>query len=357
MKKHFVTGFPGFVATHLLRELAQKTDDQFILLVEQRFTDFAATRLQKENLSERCEVVVGDITDPKLGLDDARYETLSNEISYVWHLAAIYDLAVSETIAYKVNVMGTVHVMDFCEACSDLTAFNYISTCYVAGQRTGTIFEDELDEGQSHFNHYESTKFWAEVEVKRRTDSVPTKILRPAIVVGHSKTGETDKYDGPYYLLKILKRLPDWVPFPNLGDPNVKVNIIPIDYAVRAMVALGLSERGIGETFHIADPNPLRPPEIIRIALTALGKTHAIGTVPPRFVSLAVGNRRFERWLSTPKQVIDYFRHNATFDTTNARDILFEEDIVCPHLSAYLPVLIDYFENNPDQDFLDSRAL
>ena len=60
--------------------------------------------------------------------------------------------------------------------------------------------------GQAFKNHYESTKFQAEVWVRELLDRVPTTILRPAIVVGDSRTGETEKFDGPYYILRALSR-------------------------------------------------------------------------------------------------------------------------------------------------------
>ena len=45
---------------------------------------------------------------------------------------------------------------------------------------------------------------------------MPWRVYRPAIVVGHSKTGEMDKIDGPYYFFKPIQKvrhlLPEWVP-------------------------------------------------------------------------------------------------------------------------------------------------
>ena len=84
-------------------------------------------------------------------------------------------------------------------AAKSLERLAYVSTAYVAGKRTGVVYEHELVMGQDFKNHYESTKFQAEVWVREQLDQVPTTILRPAIVVGDSRTGETEKFDGPYY--------------------------------------------------------------------------------------------------------------------------------------------------------------
>ena len=75
----------------------------------------------------------------------------------------------------------------------------------MSGDHDGEFAEDELDEGQEFLNHYESTKFEAEVLVRRAMKAgLPATIYRPGIVVGDSRTGETQKYDGPY----ILRHLP-----------------------------------------------------------------------------------------------------------------------------------------------------
>ena len=65
---------------------------------------------------------------------------------------------------------------------------------------------------------------------------MPWRVYRPAIVVGHSQTGEMDKIDGPYYLFKALKlgaRLPELVPL--LGPRMGETNVVPVDFVADAM--------------------------------------------------------------------------------------------------------------------------
>ena len=95
-------------------------------------------------------------------------------------------------------------MLELCAACERLERLNYVSTAYVAGVRKGVVYEHELALGQAFKNHYESTKFQAEVWVRDAMDDVPTTIYRPAIVVGDSRTGETQKFDGPYYMLRVI---------------------------------------------------------------------------------------------------------------------------------------------------------
>ena len=61
---------------------------------------------------------------------------------------------------------------------------------------------------------------------------MPWRVYRPAIVVGHSQTGEMDKIDGPYYFFKAIQKLRHWLPewFPLVGPELGYTNIVPVDF-------------------------------------------------------------------------------------------------------------------------------
>lgn len=351
-----ITGFPGFLASHLFDELlTRQPQGAFHFLVQKRFLAAAEARANEivsrhADFKGQVEFLVGDITDERLGLDDKQYNALAKTVGVVWHLAAIYDLSVPEALAYRVNVGGTNHVLDFCAACKSLMRFNYVSTCFVSGERNGTVFEDELDEGQAHHNHYESTKFWAEMEVQRRTPEIPTVVFRPAIIVGDSQTGETDKYDGPYFVLKMLRKFPDWLPFPVVGDGAARVNIVPIDFAAPAIAELGLDAQSTGKTYHVADSNPMPAREIVELALKLMDKAPSRGRVSGGVVRALLENEKLEETLGVPREVVRYFTHSVRYDSEQCQEALRDTDIWCPHLSTYLLALLDYVDRHPDPD-------
>ena len=162
-----------------------------------------ATAPSSIDASDRIEVIVGDIGDlawaSRRGLrppgrrDDASPTTWPRSTTWPCrrHCAAV-------------NVDGTGNVLELLRALREARAPQLRLTAYVAGMRTGTVYEHELVIGQDFKNHYESTKYQAEVWVREYLDKVPTTIYRPAIVVGDSKTGETQKFDGPYYILRTF---------------------------------------------------------------------------------------------------------------------------------------------------------
>src|SRR5437868_9875324 len=215
---------------------------------------------------DRIEILPGDITDRRLGLSKDDYERLTAETKAVFHLAAIYNLAVPLEIAQRVNVDGTGNIIEFCARCKKLERHNYVSTAYVAGGRRGVVYEHELIMGQWFKNHYESTKFQAEVWVRESMDKVPTAIYRPAIVVGDSQTGLTQKFDGPYFMLRAIgvsmKR--GW-PIAKYGKSAAAFNVVPVDFVVNGLLAGSKDPQAIGETFHLVDPDPISAGDVFTL--------------------------------------------------------------------------------------------
>ena len=206
----FITGFPGFIADRLLERLA-KYDCRFLLLVQPPFLARARDEIARiAGLTgkpvEQFQIVEGDITHAELGLSPLDAAEVREETTRVFHLAAIYDLAVARQLALHVNMVGTMHVLQFAQLMPNLRHFHYVSTCYVAGKREGVILETELRHDAGYRNFYEESKYLAEMEAESAKKVLPITIHRPAVVCGDSKTGETTKYDGVYYLIHYLLR-------------------------------------------------------------------------------------------------------------------------------------------------------
>jgi thioester reductase-like protein len=336
-----VTGFPGFLAGRLVpRLLEEDPEARVVALVEPRMVDVARARA-----GERVEIVAGDITHPRLALDDATYARLAADVTAVFHLAAIYDLAVGAELAERVNVAGTQHVLAFCRACAALERHHYISTAYVAGLRSGLVLEDDLAAGQAFKNHYEATKFAAEVLVRASMDTIPTTVYRPAIVVGDSRTGETQKFDGPYYLLRTLSAVKG--PLPQIGRGDALFNVVPVDFVVDAIAAGARDAGAAGHTLHLVDPAPVTSAELLRILAREWDGRVPRYRVPPGVVDRALSFAVVRHALGgTPRQSIRYLNHPVRFDVAQAAEVLGRNGLRCPGFREYAPVMVRFFREH-----------
>jgi len=353
----FFTGFPGFLGSELIRELLTKHANQRVIcLIQGKFLAMAENqrKLFNPGIRDRIEFVIGDLTQPNLGLSDTFFQTRTSEIKQIFHLAAVYDLNVSESLAMKVNVEGTKNVLDLARNCSNLERFQYVSTCYVSGRNQGQFKESDLIHKNAFNNFYESTKYLAEVEVQNAMKAgMPVTVYRPGVVVGHSKTGETQKFDGPYFVLQWLLRNPGnlailpTVYTSDCDSSQSHLDLVPSDFVIRGIAHLSQMPETRGEVFQLADPQPLRIVDILSEFERVLGKKIWSVALPLWLARFALKYIPFvERWMGVPHSALNYFAHPTSYDTSNTMKFLKGSDVEIPRFNQYLPVLVEYMKKN-----------
>ncbi|RFU60159.1 SDR family oxidoreductase [Bacillus sp. V59.32b] len=357
---YFFTGFPGFICNQLIRELL-KRDDYFtkaymLVLPSQKETAaYEITKIKQEMQGTIAEFVIveGDITKEGLKIPQEMNDHFRSEVTHVFHLAAIYDLAIDEKTAQLVNVSGTNNVNDWVRGLDNLERYVYFSTAYVAGIREGKLYEQELVEPVGFKNHYEKTKYEAEVLVEEMKKEKPVTIIRPGIVKGHSATGETIKFDGPYFILNFLDRLSFLPIFPKIGrETGCVVNMVPVDYIIQATSYLALYKEGAGKTYHLTDPNPHTATEIYELFVNELYKRKPKGTLPLTVSRGLLTIKPVRSYLGIEKEALDYFTWQGVFDCTQAQTDLKGSGIVCPRFSDGVPAMVDfYLKNKKDQRY------
>ncbi|MDQ3768803.1 MAG: SDR family oxidoreductase [Actinomycetota bacterium] len=341
-----LTGFPGFIGTRLVaRLLADDPDLRVAALVEERMAPRAREVAVGLEQPDRLEVLTGDITAPRLGLTPADHDRLAAQATQVHHLAAVYDLSVPPALAERVNVEGTRNVVAFAAAAPNLERHHYVSTAYVAGRRHGVVRESELEHGAGFKNHYESTKHEAERVVRASMDAVPTTIYRPAIVVGDSRTGVTQKFDGPYYMLRmldVLRRLHQ--PVPQIGRGDAHFNVVPIDFVIDAIAAGVSSQAARGETLHLTDPEPLTSQALIELLASRFGSPLPSYRVPPALLEASLRLRPVRAtFVGVPPESIGYLNHSVRFDTERAQAVLEPAGVRCPRFHEYVDIMVGFF--------------
>jgi thioester reductase-like protein len=346
----FITGFPGFIADRLLERLARK-QCRFILLVQPSWLERARVEIDRiAGLTGRARddfrIVEGDITQPNLGLTAADLDLARQQTTRVFHLAALYDLAVPQEPALRVNVGGTRNVIEFARSLPSLRHFHHVSTCYVAGKREGVILETELRHDAGYRNFYEESKCLSELEVESVKDVLPVTIHRPAVVCGDSQTGETVKYDGVYYLILYLLRWPSLSSI-NIGNYEVSLNLVPVDFVVDAMAALAFDDNAIGKTLQLADPAPLSTNELFNTIARAVNGKRSRLTAPRSWVYFFLMLPPSPKITGLPHSAVPYFFVKQLYDTSQSQALLAPHGIKCPSFASYVDNIVDFVKARP----------
>jgi thioester reductase-like protein len=333
-------------------ERLARRDCRFILLVQPSLTVRAAeeiariSQLTGKSVDE-FQVVEGDISERGLGLKPADLEMVQQQSTRVFHLAAVYDLAVPQEIAMRVNVGGTRNVLDLARSIPNLRQFHHVSTCYVAGKREGMIFESELRHDAGYRNFYEESKYLAELAVDSAKSELPVTIHRPAVVCGDSKTGETGKYDGVYYLIHYLLRWPSVLSMINIGNHEVSLNLVPVDFVVDGMAALAFDERAIGKTLQLADPTPLTTNQLFNAIAKSIDGHRSRITAPAKWVRFFLMLPPSPKITGLPHHAVPYFFVRQLYDSSHAKELLTPHGIHCPAFESYVDRIVNFARQHP----------
>jgi NAD(P)-dependent dehydrogenase (short-subunit alcohol dehydrogenase family) len=370
---YFITGATGFIGRNLVELLLEREGTVYVLVREGSRGRLEELRSRWGVGEDRVVGVVGDLSQPRLGVSDDDVARLRGDVDHLFHLAAIYDMTADAESQRLANVEGTRHMVELAEEI-EAGRVHMVSSIAAAGLYKGVWREDMFEEAEDLDNHpYFRTKHDSE-RVVREECGRPWRVYRPGIVVGHSETGEMDKIDGPYYFFKLIRRMrdavPQWMPLP--GVEGREINLVPVDFVARAIDHIAHQDGLDGKAFHLTAPNPLTAGEVIDVFARAAHGPESSARVPAPAVEAMLPPVRFaleampfakaiaDRLLAEfgiPRSVLTYVNYPTQFDSREAEAALEGTDIRVPPLEAYADKLWDYWERRLDPDLFGDRTL
>ena len=297
---------------------------------------------------------------------------LGGAIDHMFHLGAIYSLDADPQLEMTTNVEGTRNAVRFAERIG-VKRFHHVSSIAAAGLYEGVFREDMFEEAEKLDHPYFASKHELE-RVVRNECRTPWRIYRPGIVVGDSRSGEMDKIDGPYYFFKLIQKmrrlLPPWMP--GVGLEGGRINLVPVDFVVRALDYLAHVDGQDGRCFHLTDPHPRRVGDILNIFARAahapdmtVRLNAALLNLIPRGVLHGVMSltpaRRIRKAimkdLALPDEILSFVNYPTRFDSRETERLLAPTGISVPPLEDYAWRLWDYWERRLDPDLFVDRSL
>lgn len=346
-----LTGATGLVGSELLQHLLEaRSDRQIIVLTRQR------SKASTLNPGGGIKIVQGDITHPRLGLDDEDYAGLQNDLNEIIHCAAETRFGLSLEQARITNTEGTRNLLKLASGCKKLEKFAHVSTLFVVGRTTGWLAETPLRHNNGFCNTYQQSKYEAEDLIFEAMQDIPAAIFRFSSLIGDSQTGRVRQFNYVHRLLRVFPRnvLP-MIP----GDPAAPIDLVPTDWAIPSLAYLFDRAFAPRQIYHICAGTDASLSVREMVDLTQeIFEAHprASRWLPihvPRLVSLAQYEEYVERsrggddlLLDELLRVLDFFIPHLgmfqAFDNSHVQAALAGSGLHLPPIRDYYGKIVDY---------------
>jgi nucleoside-diphosphate-sugar epimerase len=235
----FITGGSGVVGQALIERLSALSEVECV---------FAASHRSRIPPCKSLTTLEADVTAGSgLGLSPDLADRVRAETTIIIHAAADTRFSAAHTDARRANVDSTRNVLDFAAKCRWNPRVIVLSTVYVAGRRTGTIYEEELDHSAGFINAYEQSKYEAEQHVRGRMAELPISVIRLSTVIGDSG-GRVSRMAALHHALRFYySSLAPMVP----GTDDSLVDLVSLDYVADAVIRLAFHAFVPSRTYHI----------------------------------------------------------------------------------------------------------
>ena len=212
-KNILLIGFTGFIGKVWLAKVLRDLPEigKVYLLIRRNRSNSAVRRFEKvvedsplfdqfyerygdklgDFLSEKVEVVEGDVSQPNLGFDEATCLRLQRNLDVIVNSSGLTDFNPDLRQALAINVDATVQMLDFVRAC-DHAALLHLSTCYVVGFRDGRVNEalkpnyspkaiPDFDAATEHAALHDLVK---EIEARSESEEVTEQLKQQVLAKG-----------------------------------------------------------------------------------------------------------------------------------------------------------------------------
>jgi thioester reductase-like protein len=217
--------------------------------------------LWEDVFRERILPVLGDLGESQLGLANADFERLADQVDVIYHNGAMVNFVYPYRAHKASNVLGTQEVLRLASQ-TKLKPVHFVSTLsilYSGGSKNGHVLREDTDRDRvgTPFGGYAQSKWVAEKLVEQAGErGIPYAIYRPGLVSGHSLTGawNTDN------LISSMTRA--CILLGSVPDLDVMVNIVPVDFVSAAIIQLSKDPDNLGRIYHLDNPEPVHFSEL-----------------------------------------------------------------------------------------------
>jgi nucleoside-diphosphate-sugar epimerase len=130
------------------------------------------------------------------------------------------------------------------------------------------------------------------------------------------------------------------------GRGSYPLNIVPVDFVVRAARFLARHPAAVGGTFHLVDDRPLTARQLFDAVADAAGRPRPTVFLPGSLTRAMLNLPGIRGRVRNERTFIEWFDTDVEFDNRHARALLDEGGIQSPPVPSYIDALVRYVREN-----------
>jgi thioester reductase-like protein len=284
-----------------------------------------------EGLPKACrvQVIEADLSHPRLDLAPEVVHFLRDRVETVLHCAGDTAFFPADMKRFRVgHIDGPVALLAALHG-GRLRRWGHLSTAYVCGKRSGTVFENEGDVGQDFHNPYERVKLEAETAMRAASErlGVDLRVFRPSVVVGRAPVTAGGQPSNIFFtFIRMMQALAQLTQRFHVrvridAAPKARFNIVPVEYVAEALVALAEHPDGAGKTFHLVVADAPVQEEMLAMIADYFGLP-GLSLIDTRDTPLAMPSAIERKIARMQAPYREYMTQHLQFDDRVARTLL-----------------------------------
>ncbi|MBB5035203.1 type I polyketide synthase [Prosthecobacter vanneervenii] len=281
----FLTGVQEFIGAYLLRDLLQQTQAEVHCLISAADAAAAMQQIESHLAHYRCWddafrtriiPVLGDLSQPLLGLEPAAFAQLASTVEVIYHAAAHINHVAPYSVLRQVNVQGSVEVIRLATQ-STLKPVHCLSSASALAASSALddrpIHEDDPLPVHAKLKVGYSQSRWVSEQLflQARARGLPVNVYRPGLFVGDDQTGICTTDNIIWLFIKTC------IETGTGPDSSYSSLLTPVDYVSSALISLSKKLTGTGRNYHLINPSA---PSFARLLDLAKAEGYRIHVLP-----------------------------------------------------------------------------
>ncbi|EHP40575.1 amino acid adenylation protein [Cupriavidus basilensis OR16] len=202
----------------------------------------------------RLRIVAGDLGQPRFGLSEQDWQALAEQCQVLFHTGVAINFVAPYAQLRATNALSTATMLDLATTARAkplhfVGSLGVVDHSRAAGDSARVREDDALLTWRGLPTGYLQARWVSDTMIRRAIErGVPCSVMRMTTVSGDTDRHQANSQDMMWQLIKLAMTVGI------IPDTPRPIDLVPVDRAVEAVIALARSASTLGQAWHVSNP-------------------------------------------------------------------------------------------------------